>query len=123
VDIHLTVENKGQTIRGFKKIKFRVFAMKAGREPSLFQCRDGAKRLALQDACVTEEINYTFSVEPGIRQIFPLTTLIDSDMRYVIVKVDVETEQWGDAGSPWLGEERFFPVTLEPRSNGHQQQL
>lgn len=116
VDLQLIAENKGQTIRGFKSIKFDIFGMKVGEQPTLYLSRDGANRLQFNGMRRTEEINYVFSVEPGIRQVFPLTTIIDADIKYIIVKVEVEAAQWGDNGSSWFGERRFFPVVLEAGS-------
>lgn len=116
VDLQLIAENKGQTIRGFERIKFDIFGARAGAQPTLFRSRDGARRLRFTDERISERINYVFSVEPGIRQVFPLTTIIDADIKYIIVKVEVEAAKWGDTGSPWFGEQRFFPVVLEGQS-------
>ena len=113
VDLQLIAENKGQTIRGFTSIKFDIYGMRTGEQPTLYPSRDGANRLRFQDQRISEETKYVFSIEPGIRQVFPLITLIDADIKYVIVKIELKAAQWGQAGSPWYGEQRFFPVNCE----------
>lgn len=113
-DIRVIAENKGQTIRLFHGMNVRVFALLEGDEPELYRSKDGMQRLALRgDRVDAATDNYDFSIEPGIRQVFPLTTLIDERSIYVSVKVDVWTGGGEDPGSTWLGEERFFPVRLE----------
>jgi hypothetical protein len=116
VSVHLVAENRGKTIRGFKSIRYRVFTMTGEEVPELYPSKDGTSRLALRGPRVDEKTkeDYIFSVERGIRQVFPFTTLVAAETKYVSVKVDVENAEWGGGGSPWLGEERFFPVRLEP---------
>ncbi|RWG00451.1 hypothetical protein [Mesorhizobium sp.] len=115
VNVHLVAENRGKTIRGFNSIRFRVFTMTDDEVPGFFGSKDGMSRLALNGPRVDEKTRegYIFSVEPGVRQIFPFTTLIAADTKYVSVKIDVQNADWGGGGSLWLGEERFFPVRLE----------
>ncbi|WP_190234337.1 hypothetical protein, partial [Mesorhizobium sp. M4A.F.Ca.ET.050.02.1.1] len=116
VNVHLIAENKGKTIRGFNSIRFRVFTMTDDKLPGFYRAKDGMSRLALNGPRVEEKTKegYIFSVEPGIRQIFPFSTLIAADTKYVSVKIDVQNAEWGGGGASWLGEERFFPVQLEP---------
>ncbi|CDX14407.1 hypothetical protein MPLDJ20_100077 [Mesorhizobium plurifarium] len=115
VNVHLVAENRGKTIRGFNSIRFRVFTMTGDEVPGFYGSKDGMSRLALNGPRVDERTHegYIFSVEPGIRQIFPFTTLVAADTKYVSVKIDVQNAEWGGGGASWLGEERFFPVQVE----------
>jgi hypothetical protein len=69
VNLHLIAENKGSAIRGIKNIRFLLLGLKAKDELRLYQSRDGAKRLAFPDAKISETLEYTYNVEPGIKQI------------------------------------------------------
>ncbi|QAY78149.1 hypothetical protein [Sphingosinicella sp. BN140058] len=113
-DIRLIGENKGRTIRGIKKMTYRVAAFLEGEEPELYEARDGLRRLAIRGERQkwSTHGHFTYSIEPGIRQIFPLTTLVDARAIYVSVKVELETHDYGEVGATWQSEERFFPVVI-----------
>lgn len=118
VDLRLIVDNKGGSIRGFESIAFDLYGMRGDTVPETACSRDGAQRLRLTDARISERIGYTFSVEPGVTQTFPLVTLIDADIRYVQTKVTLRTTKWDRGGSPEFTEQRFFPVILESMPAG-----
>ncbi|MBW6526575.1 hypothetical protein KZ813_06955 [Sphingomonas sp. RHCKR7] len=112
VDLRLIAENRGATIRKLEDVRYRIYTMTGEQALQLYDCKDGISRLALNGPRINETSKWDFSVEPGIRQVFPLTTFMDEDVRFVLVKVDVYDKSGEHPGSDWQGEERFFPVVL-----------
>jgi hypothetical protein len=109
-DVRFIVDNVGSSIRVATSMDFRIFGLREGRSPATYVSGDKATRLRFNDFEFRTTIDKVFSVEAGVKQAFPIEVLVPNNIAFVIVKVDMHTDDGKQGAATWFGESRLFRI-------------